>query len=46
MNKENSNTSKPNKLVLCLLQRLDLRSPNKHVTSYMWKKYKTTVQKQ
>ena len=31
MNTENSNTSKPNKLVLCLLQRLDLRSPNKHV---------------
>ena len=31
MNTENSNASKPNKIVLSLLQRLDLRSSNKHV---------------
>ena len=31
MNTENSNASKPNKIVLSLLQRLDLRSSNTHV---------------
>ena len=32
MNTENSKTSEPHKFVLCLSQRLDLRSSNKHVT--------------
>ena len=31
MNKENCKTNDPHKFVLNLLQRLDLRSPNKHV---------------
>ena len=43
MNKENSKTNKRNKFVLNLLQRLDLRSSNKHVALknlpiyYTWK---------
>ena len=31
MNTENSKTNKPHKFVFNLLQRLDLRSSNKHV---------------
>ena len=31
MNKENSKTNEPHKLVLNLSKRLDLRSSNKHV---------------
>ena len=31
MNKRNSKTNEPHKLVLNLLQRLDLKSSNKHV---------------
>ena len=30
MNTENSKTNEPHKFVLCLPQRLDLRSTNKH----------------
>ena len=31
MNTENSKTNEPHKFVINLSQRLDLRSPNKHV---------------
>ena len=43
MNRENSKTKEPHKFVSKLLQRLDLRSPNKHVALqnlsiyYTWK---------
>ena len=43
MNTEKSKTNEPNKVVLRLLQRLDLRSSDKHVDLqslsiyYMWK---------
>ena len=52
MNRENSKTNEPHKLVLNLSQRLNLRSSNKHVALqnlsiyYTWKNIKKTVQEQ
>ena len=39
MNKEHSKANKPNKFILNLLQRLDLRTSNKHVDlqNFTWK---------
>ena len=55
MDTENSKTNEPNKFVLNLLQRLDLRSLNKHIALqnlpiyYTWKnirqKYKNNKSK-
>ena len=49
MNKENSKTNEPQKIVPNLLQRLDLRSSKKHValqnlsTYHMWKYIKSSI---
>ena len=42
-NTENSNTNKPNKFILNLSQRLDLRSSNKHVVLQKLAKYSKTA---
>ena len=49
MNTENSNTNEPQKSVLNLSQRLDLRSSDKHVTLqnvsiyYTWKNIRSSM---
>ena len=43
MNTENSNTNKPNKFILNLSQRLDLRSSNKHVVLQKLAKHSKTA---
>ena len=42
INTENSNTNKPNKFILNLSQRLDLRSSTKHVVLQKSAKYSKT----